>query len=272
MSRVIDSLPTPSAPREKKLIVTANSRTGTFSLYQALKIMGYKPYHMYEVVQGGVTHMKILEEGLNAKYHGIGKPYGKAEFEKWFADYDVIIEVTPLFLEEIFECYPDAKYMHVERDVDSWYRSVDNTGGQVFEACGKFPLTQMRLIDDFVDKFCSLHLALAKYWTGGRPWREGKVSCVQRYLETNRLVRDLIPTKNLAIFKLEDGFGWEQICPFLGKPMPDVPYPRGNAPAEFQKMASEALSPAFRRAALFVATSALVPLVAIGLWYCRSRK
>lgn len=44
---------------------------------------------MYEVVHGGVTHMSILEEALNAKYFGVGKPYGKAEYDKWFAEYDV---------------------------------------------------------------------------------------------------------------------------------------------------------------------------------------
>jgi hypothetical protein len=52
-------------------------------------MLGYRPYHMYEVVSGGVTQMSILEEAVNAKYNGIGKPYGKAEFDKWFADYDV---------------------------------------------------------------------------------------------------------------------------------------------------------------------------------------
>lgn len=53
-------------------------------------MLGYRPYHMYEVVQS-TAHMGIFEEALNAKYYGVGKPYGKAEFDKWFADYDVSI-------------------------------------------------------------------------------------------------------------------------------------------------------------------------------------
>lgn len=57
-------------------------------MYQALQMLGYKPYHMYEVVQS-TAHMGIFEEALNAKYFGVGKPYGKAEFDKWFAEYDV---------------------------------------------------------------------------------------------------------------------------------------------------------------------------------------
>lgn len=108
MSRLIDRLPKPAFVREKKVIVTSRSRSvirscllnprksftkpryrsGTFSLYQALQMLGYRPYHMYEVVQS-ITHMGIFEEALNAKYFGVGKPYGKAEFDKWFANYDV---------------------------------------------------------------------------------------------------------------------------------------------------------------------------------------
>jgi hypothetical protein len=42
-------------------------------------------------VHGGTSHMSVLEEAVKAKYFGIGKPYGKAEFDKWFADYDVSI-------------------------------------------------------------------------------------------------------------------------------------------------------------------------------------
>lgn len=62
--------------------------SGTYSLYQALSMLGYRPYHMYEVVQSP-KHMAILDEAINAKYSGVGTPYGKAEFDKWFADYDV---------------------------------------------------------------------------------------------------------------------------------------------------------------------------------------
>ncbi|KAK9421561.1 hypothetical protein SUNI508_05491 [Seiridium unicorne] len=270
MPRIIDTLPVPDHVCEKKLIVTAKSRTGTFSLYQALKMLGFRPYHMYEVVHGGPKHMAILEDAVKAKYFGIGKTYGKAEFDKWFAEYDTIIEVTPVLLDDLVTCYPDAQFMHMERDVEAWYRSMDNTGGPMFAACDKFPLKQMRLIDSFVDKFCSLHLTLESFWTEGKPWPEGKDVCVREYLNTNKRVRELIPADNLAIFKLEDGFGWDGICPYLKKPIPETPYPRGNAPAEFKKLADEVLSPAFRRAAVFVATSVLAPVISAGLWYYTS--
>jgi hypothetical protein len=54
-----------------------------------MKILGYRTYHGAEVMRNGVSHLEVFEEALNAKYFGVGKPYGKAEFDKWFADYDV---------------------------------------------------------------------------------------------------------------------------------------------------------------------------------------
>jgi len=70
---------------------------------------------------------------------------------------------------------------------------------------------------------------------------------------------------------LEDGLGWEQICPFLGEEIPDVKYPRGNDPQEFAKLAKQALSPVYKRATAAV-VAMLIPAIGIGAWYLmRSR-
>jgi hypothetical protein len=62
-------------------------------LHSAMQILGYKPYHMKEVFTVGITHMKILQEVVLANHnHFLGiKRYDKADFEKWFADYDVSV-------------------------------------------------------------------------------------------------------------------------------------------------------------------------------------
>lgn len=51
-------------------------------------MLGYKPYHMYEVVTSGELHMALFEEALRCKYLDGGKPYGKVEFDKWLAAFD----------------------------------------------------------------------------------------------------------------------------------------------------------------------------------------
>ncbi|KAJ3569849.1 hypothetical protein NPX13_g5939 [Xylaria arbuscula] len=192
MSRLIDRLPAPEKVREKKVIVLSRSRVGTFSLYQALQLLGYKSYHMAESVERGILHMAMLEEALRCKYLGAGKPYGKPEFDKWLADYD------------------DNKTCQSEEGIE-----------------------------------------LSK----------------QDTVELAKKVKALSPRGRLLVAKLEDGFGWEQLCPFLGAPIPKTRYPRGNAPQEFQRLANEVLMPRIRRAGLVAVSAVLIPALSVGIWY-----
>lgn len=79
-------------------------------------------------------------------------------------------------------------------------------------------------------------------------------------------VKKLVPKEKLGYFTLEDGFGWEQICPHLGKPIPEQRYPRGNAPKEFEALTMRLLGPSFKKAAAIVITTVLVPIIGISVW------
>lgn len=102
------SLPAPEAPKEKKIIalglgryepLPANyeawlmlkltGRNGTLGLYHTFQILGYRPYHFVTCFARGISHTTLVVEGLKPKYFGEGQPFGRAEFDKWFADYDV---------------------------------------------------------------------------------------------------------------------------------------------------------------------------------------
>ncbi|KAK2596423.1 hypothetical protein N8I77_013314 [Diaporthe amygdali] len=183
MSRAVDRLPTPAHIREKKVIVVARSRTGTLSLYKALTILGYRTYHGAEVMARGVSHLEMFEEALNAKYFGVGKPYGRAEFDKWLADYDAIVEIPAVFLDEFVEAYPEVPFVHVERDVHKWYVSVMNTLGHSLQDVDKFPLKQLRFIDTYVDRFCSFHLMVHRIWWHGKALEDGEDVLKADYIE-----------------------------------------------------------------------------------------
>jgi hypothetical protein len=43
------------------------------------------------------------------------------------------------------------------------------------------------------------------------------------------MIRGLVPTERLLEWTVEDG--WEPLCEFLGKPVPDEPFPHVNAAA-----------------------------------------
>ena len=57
------------------------------------------------------------------------------------------------------------------------------------------------------------------------------------YSDSIAEVKRLVPPEQLKVCKLEDGFGWEEICPYLGVPVPDAPWPSLHTPEEFQQTA-----------------------------------
>ena len=80
-------------------------------------------------------------------------------------------------------CYPDAKFIHIERDVDGWYRSVMNMLVESFKAVDRWPLKQLQLVDSFVDKFCKFHLLVFRLWWYGRALEDGEEVLKKDYNE-----------------------------------------------------------------------------------------
>ncbi|KAJ3489899.1 hypothetical protein NLG97_g5899 [Lecanicillium saksenae] len=267
MSRLIDRIPQPEKMLEKKIIVLSRSRTGTFSIYQSLQMLGYKPYHMYECVMSGYTHMSLLNEALRNKYLGEGKPYDKADFDKWLAAYDTIVEIPAYFVEEFIEYYPNAKFILTERDLTAWERSMGHIVSSVTQACHSFPLNVVRKIDGPVAAFIDVNDTFWQVIFHGRGPKAGMELAKADNANDSELIRRLVPKDQLLAVKLEDGWGWEQMCPFLGIPIPKEKYPRGNAPAEFDKLLGGFVGDRLTAAGLKVLGTVVVPAVAIGAWF-----
>jgi hypothetical protein len=51
------------------------------------------------------------------------------------------------------------------------------------------------------------------------------------YEEHNSSVRRLVPREKLLEYSVSEG--WEPLCAFLGKKIPDVPFPRMNDQSEY---------------------------------------
>lgn len=56
-------------------------------------------------------------------------------------------------------------------------------------------------------------------------------------LEHCNMVRGLVPKERLLEWSVEDG--WAPLCKFLGKPVPDEPFPHANAAAGWAGRESE---------------------------------
>ncbi|KAI1802035.1 P-loop containing nucleoside triphosphate hydrolase protein [Daldinia bambusicola] len=272
MSRQIDRLPTPTHVEPKKLIVLSAPRTGTHGLYLALKRLGFKPYHMAEVIKAGPDQVQILNDGLCAEMFHEGKPYGRAEFDKWFADYDIIIEMPFFMLRSTLEAYPDAKFLLTERNPDKWAKSLENTVGMMVTKLTSFPMSVFKYFDGFAYRMARMGGMVINYYTNGYGLTpEGHKNMMDNYSKYIAEVKRLVPPEQLKVCKLEDGFGWNEICPYLGVPIPDEKWPSLNTPEEFGEIAGPKVKTAFMKG-MFGTTSIIAPIVAAGVWFLRSRK
>lgn len=59
----------------------------------------------------------------------------------------------------------------------------------------------------------------------------------RRYLEHEAMVKGLVSPERLLVFNVADG--WAPLCKFLDKPIPDEPFPNGNAGPEFFERAEK---------------------------------
>lgn len=66
--------------------------------------------------------------------------------------------------------------------------------------------------------------SILKDWTGGE-W-ENRRKLKRGFVDHNENIRRLVPKDRLLEFRVEEG--WEPLCTFLGKEVPDEPYPRVN--------------------------------------------
>ena len=98
---------------------------------------------------------------------------------------------------------------------------------------------------------------------GGRIWdREHAISVYERH---NEEVKRSVPEEKLLVYEVKEG--WEPLCRFLGKEVPDEPFPRVNDRVEFiglmrrQALRAGAYAPARK---LLLASAAIT--AAILLW------
>lgn len=91
----------------------------------------------------------------------------------------------------------------------------------------------------------------------------------KKYLEHYEEVKATIPEDKLLVFSVKEG--WEPLCKFLEKPVPNIPFPHKNDTAEFRKMISSYRNTVLGINVAVFATAALV-IGAGGYFFYNSRK
>ena len=195
-----------------RLIGAGFGRTGTLSLKGAIEQIGAGPcYHMMEVA----PHQHA------ALWHAAAK--GEAQpWDEVFAGFHATVDWPACtFWRELSAYYSDAKVLLTVRDPERWYESVNNTIYKVLtEAPNEGPMAeQLAMVR------C---LILEKTFDGRFEDRAHAIGVFERH---NEAVRKETPAERVLVYEVGDG--WEPLCAFLERPIPDEDFPHVNSTEEF---------------------------------------
>lgn len=192
-------------------------RTGTLSLKVALEQLGLGPcYHMLEVLGTKDRPQQWLDQVE-------GRPPG---WDVIFDGYRATVDwPAAAYWRELAAHYPQARVILSLRDADEWYDSVMNT---IYNAM------RPDLAEDAPEairvQLTMVRKLVAEGTFGGRI--EDRAHAIDVFERHNRAVREAIPAERLLVY--EPGDGWEPLCAFLERPVPDTAFPRLNDTAEFR--------------------------------------
>ncbi|KAK0634394.1 P-loop containing nucleoside triphosphate hydrolase protein [Bombardia bombarda] len=197
-------------------------RSGTESLAQALAILGYDhTYHGWDIVYDSECHSPGWVRLVRKKWYPDTIP-NKEDREITATDFDALLghsvavtdAAASVFAAEMVRAYPEAKVvLNMRRDVDGWVESLGRTLVRANESWGFW-------VASWLDRECFWAWHVYERFMWPLLFRAGGV-------EHSSMIRGLVPKERLLEWYIEDG--WEPLCKFLGKPVPDVEFPHANA-------------------------------------------
>ncbi|KAL8846063.1 MAG: hypothetical protein Q9221_008825 [Calogaya cf. arnoldii] len=216
-----------------KVLVIGMLRTGTLSMQAALEDLGYKStHHMHKVFQNPGSECSMWKEALEAKYQNKGRKFTRKDWDQLLGHCQAVVDVpAAAFIPELYEAYPDAKVVIVQRDPDRWYESCCRT-------VMKFSSSPQLKILYFLDRWLVMRLApfmglLLTSLFG--PMTEDPVkrreNWIKGYTNAYDEVRRVVPPEKRLEYSLEQG--WKPLCDFLGQDVPKKPFPHVNDSASF---------------------------------------
>jgi len=187
-------------------------RTGTESMKLALEALGLGPCH----------HMKeVLPRPEQVALWRSAARGATPDWEQAFAGYKSALDwPSAYFWRELSACYPEAKILLTLRSSESWYASMERTILKTIRSSSDPASIGVRMIGQGV--------------FGGR--LDDRDHAIAIYERNTAEVQAAFPPDRLLTYSLGDG--WAPLCAFLGKPVPDAPFPHSNTSEDFEAMMS----------------------------------
>ena len=230
----------------------------------AYEILGYPTYHWVSMMENP-KDLDLWTSALTRKYDDDNNnPYTLAEWDALLGHVSAVTD-SPInaFAPELIIAYPHAKVVLVERDTESWYKSFEKNVISSFAA----PFTRLvvKVEPGFIGKMGRIGGLLMHGQWNSKDFDEWRAKARDGYEQHNALVTKLVPKERLLLYKL--GSGWEPLCQFLGRDIPDVEFPHVNETEELQERVFLSLMLGLRRACIRLTPwLILFVAVALGLW------
>ncbi|KAJ5355523.1 uncharacterized protein N7496_012735 [Penicillium cataractarum] len=227
------------------------ARTGTASLAQSLRILGVpNVHHGLEIIGPEFQkHWKVLDRAADASFPVLptytGKPFTSSEWDEAFGGYGAVTDIASFYAMSLIRAYPDAQVILVERDIQSWLKSTE----QVFRPWkSRSHVRMIHWVGSYIGSIegkVSLKFQLG--WTQSKHPKDISKNARAAYERHYKEIRATVPQEQLLEFQLKDG--WEPLCRFLGKDIPDVPFPRVNEAEAYAKHIKKTRNDALKRLA-----------------------
>ena len=169
------------------------SKTGTTSLASALEMLGYRTKDYPGVETYRPDDLASLDPELLENHDA-------------FTDTPI-----PSLYRALDRAYPGSRFILTVREMDGWLKSCRKQFTQ--KHAEKQNEAHNRL---FVELYGTPVFDEVLFRSGYERFVQG----VKEYFKDR--------PGDLLILDVTAGEGWEKLCPFLGKPIPDVPFPKAN--------------------------------------------
>ena len=176
-----------------KILGIGLGRTGTTSLARALEQLGYRAKHCPDF-------------WLDEQGELVVSPADLRDFEALTDE-----PLVPIFRDLDREC-PGSKFVLTVREMDAWLTSIENNGNALREHRARIPAVPVLHETLYGSAVFDRELYAAAY--------RRHVRAVEQHFADR--------PDDLLVMDVCGGDGWEKLCPFLGRPAPDAPFPRLN--------------------------------------------
>ena len=178
--------------KKEKVFIIGLHKTGTSSIGRAFERLGYRVCGSFKSYKKRYNHT-INRADLFNELKSEVKKFDCFQDTPWF-----------IFYKEIFQIYPDSKFILLIRSEKSWLKSIQNHFGKNTFAYHNWIYNKKNPIEDpsYYQKFYKKH--------------------------NQDIINYFANNSNFTVLKLEKDFNWPKLCNFLNVKCPSDNFPYVN--------------------------------------------